>query len=264
MEDQKRSRYGIWRAVLTMFYIFVFFFGLCSTVEAKTTKNIDKQVGKTYARIIERYKDCYDRNRAHVQHNVESGVNYYFCEHMRNYSQWFSKFVYKIKDYNGDGIPELFVGLLGKEGVYMKESNVWIFDAYTFRNGKVQQLSDHIGDRTGSITLCKDGIIEDRFSGGAADYGIYYHRISKKTGKLTFLLKITSESNFELQNRFFYKKEKDKKKTMISDKEYDRLQRKNGQRIRTLFFDGTRKAIREVKRGNFKYKGQKNWNLKTL
>ena len=214
-KTQKHCIFNTKKAFRMLVCMFILLFAFCCKTEAKTTKNIDKQAGKAHAKIIERYKDCYDKNRAHVQHDTEERVNWYFCDHMKYYSKWYAKFVYKIKDYNGDNVPELFVGLLGKDGSYLQDEVV-VFDAYTFRNGKARQIHKHIGDRTGSVTLCKNRVVADRGSGGAADYYIKFQKISKN-GKLATFLEIGSRSQFEYPYFHLYKIQNGKK-TIISKK----------------------------------------------
>lgn len=79
--------------------------------------------------------------------------------------------VYVLHDLNKDGIEEFFIGLKFNYGTPYYE----IYDVYTWKDGRAYQLMRGIGYRNGSCEICKNGVIEDNYSGSAWDWQTLYH-----------------------------------------------------------------------------------------
>lgn len=79
--------------------------------------------------------------------------------------------VYVLHDLNNDGIEEFFIGLKFNYGTPYYE----IYDVYTWKDGRAYQLMRGIGYRNGSCKICKNGVIEDQYSGSACDWQTLYH-----------------------------------------------------------------------------------------
>ena len=124
--------------------------------------SVKKQAGKAYAEILNQYLQVNKevKNNASWEDDDVSypNVNLEYlveCRHEDTIP------VYRIFDYNGDGTPELFIG------VKWDQKAATIYDVYTFHKGKAVQLMEGIGWRNGSCRFRKNGIIEDCFNQGA-------------------------------------------------------------------------------------------------
>lgn len=133
--------------------------------------------GASYADIAERYytvgqymKEVKDVSKA----MVVAGDSYICDEYLSAMIGGLEsepKPVYVLHDLNKDGIEEFFIGLKFNYGTPYYE----IYDVYTWKDGRAYQLMRGIGYRNGSCEICKNGVIEDNYSGSAWDWQTLYH-----------------------------------------------------------------------------------------
>lgn len=133
--------------------------------------------GASYADIAERYytvgqymKEVKDVSKA----MVVAGDSYICDEYLSAMIGGLEsepKPVYVLHDLNKDGIEEFFIGLKFNYGTPYYE----IYDVYTWKDGRAYQLMRGIGYRNGSCEICKNGVIEDHYSGSAWDWQTLYH-----------------------------------------------------------------------------------------
>lgn len=219
----------------------------CMDVEAA---DINKQAGKAYADIIQNYLEVFEsiKNDPDNADWGNSNINPEFGG--ASHYSWNEAAIYRIMDYNSDGIPELFIGL----------DSGTIYDVYTFYNGKAVQLMEDIGYRAGTCILCKNGIIKDMWSGSAFNSGVKFHKLKKN--KLSTVIELEYDS-FSTTKPTIYTKKVNGKTTNINQNQYKRLYKKYDKPIEVTFYKVNSKAIRNIRKGTFTYKNQKKWNLKT-
>ena len=96
--------------------------------------------------------------------------------------------VYVLRDLNNDGIEEFFIGLKFNYDTPYYE----IYDVYTWKDGRAYQLMRGIGYRNGSCEICKNGVIEDNYSGSAWDWQMLYHVLPEGGIELETIDSVTS------------------------------------------------------------------------
>lgn len=212
----------------------------------------DKKVGKVYANIIENYLESYETAKNGSWEQV-AGVNDEFSL-ASSYSD--NKVVYKITDYNHDRKPELFIGLYSRSGYGT------IYDVYTFYKGKAVQLMTDIGYHAGTCQLCKNGIIKNISAGTAFYAKTIFHKLPKGGKKLKNIVALEWKRNYDTDEET-YIKNVNGESIKISKQKYEKLVRKYGRLIKTTFYKVDRKAIENIRKGNFKYKNQTKWKFKT-
>lgn len=130
--------------------------------------------GASYADIAERYftvgqymKEVKDVSKA----MLVAGDSYICDEYLNAIGSPEAEPVYVLHDLNNDGIEEFFMGLKFNYDTPYYE----IYDVYTWKGGRAYQLMRGIGYRNGSCRICKNGVIEDNYSGSAWDGHTLYH-----------------------------------------------------------------------------------------
>lgn len=222
-------------------------------VEAAVSK---KQVGKAYAKIVQRYMEVYNLVKEDpyfdpAEYDGYSKVNPEFIAAANYYEG--NRVMYRIMDFNQDGVPELFVGLKDAK------SYGTIYGAYTFRGGKAAALmANDIGYRAGTCILRKRGIIEDRYSDSAFEGGVTFHKIGKNR-RLTKVVTL----KWDYAGKGVFKKSSKGKTTRISEKKLKQLQKHYGKPKKVIFYRADSRAVERIKEGSFSYSGQKKWNVQT-
>lgn len=221
-------------------------------------------MNKSYAEIIQRYlkvyKDAYNNPNSFEEKNRGDG-NYYFYssgEWHDDINHWFiyetlldatmnpysapKNVYYRIMDFNKDGTPELFIG----QGI--------IYAAYTFSDGKAVYLTGD-GYRGGSCNLNKNGIITDSASSSAFEGRTTFHKISKSKKLIDiYMLGYQQDPDY---STITYTLTKNGKSTKISEKRYSHLLNKFCDPIEVKFYKANKKAIENVKKGKYTYRGQR-------
>lgn len=139
-----------------------------SSVPSSGSTVATDSVWEAYAVIVEGYKDAYEL----VQQSGPEGLNLEFINENYLYASTEDDVVpgFHVEDINGDGTPELFVGLMDPNGYY----EPIIYDFYTYHNGTAQQLMSDLGYRSASCVLCEGGYIQNSYSSSAYEGGIEY------------------------------------------------------------------------------------------
>ena len=238
----KKNKLIVALSVLIMAVMFVFATG--TEVEAASKK---QKTGKAYAKIIKEYQKAYRYAKTGKDY-TKLDINYEFVASGGDGTP-----VYRIMDFNKDGNQELFVGLTSGEE--------WatIYDVYTFHDGKAVQLMQGIGYRSGTCCLRKKGIIESHSSGSAADTHYDFYKIPNKGNALKTVIALV----INLRDKKPYSKIVNGKRTFISKKQHDKLYKKYSKKIKVTFYKVDSKAIKNVKKGKFNYKGQKSYRVTT-
>lgn len=211
--------------------------------------NTNKEAGKAYADIIQNYLTAAELG---ADAEVSDKINPEFLGGL----YYSSGTMYRIMDYNNDGVPELFVGL--KSSGFDSGT---IYDVYTFYKGKAVQLMTDIGYRAGSCILCKNGIIKDIWADGATHSGVKFHKLPKNKNRLKTAIEL--EVLGDGYGEAAYTKIVNGKTTKISEKQYIKLYQKYDRPIKTTFYKADSKAISNIRNGSFTYQNQKNWKIKT-
>lgn len=132
--------------------------------------------GASYADIAERYFTVgqYMKEVKDVSKAMLVAGDSYICDEYLNAigsPEAEPEPVYVLRDLNNDGIEEFFIGLKFNYDTPYYE----IYDVYTWKDGRAYQLMRGIGYRNGSCKICKNGVIEDNYSGSAWDWQTLYH-----------------------------------------------------------------------------------------
>ena len=130
----------------------------------------DSEAWKTaYGNVLWQYYDVWNTEGVSMEmyDDKNSIVNYvvYFGPFSDEANLAFS-----VTDLDGNQVPELVIG-----HTYVSEESEFfnVFDVFTYADGQVVQLF-RAGERSG-LTMCRDGIISENGSGGAAyNYQWYY------------------------------------------------------------------------------------------
>lgn len=130
--------------------------------------------GASYADIAERYYTVgqYMKEVNDISMAMAVAEDSYICdEYLSALGNPEAVSVYALHDLNNDGIEEFFVGLKFDYDTPYYE----IYDVYTWKDGRAYQLMRGIGYRNGSCKICKNGVIEDNYSGSAWEWQTIYH-----------------------------------------------------------------------------------------
>ncbi len=207
--------------VIVLMIIGIALVGFAQPVSAKVNK---KKIGAAYAKVIE---------RSLKEYNNDGG----FDSFARSYSFYngVKKPVYRITDWNGDGIPELFIGIYSTHIINNKySSNLEIYTMYTYKNGKAKLVFEH--QLYGGLGVpCYEhfNLLKGKvFSWQSKpDVSMYSHSYYKFTKKGTLKKIKVKNDNQPLANLRFYVLNK--------------------------------KCISEIKKGKFSYKEQKSYKYTT-
>lgn len=138
--------------------------------------------GDIYINIIDQYADAVNDN---FFHNILSGesndwnsigkdVNINLLSNSRDYSHY--EVYYALKDINGDGIPELFIG--GSGGT----DPLLIYDMFTFNQNRVinpfSESGYEFGNRT-QLNVYKSGVFEVDWSNSGMNNGMDFYKFSE-------------------------------------------------------------------------------------
>ncbi len=228
----------------------VFIFSIIPAGNAHAA-DINQQAGQAYADIVQEYLNTFETVKNNPDYDWEkSPVNTEFI--IASQYDVNQHTIYRIMDYNNDGIPELFIGLSGGT----------IYDVYTFDKGKAVQLMINIGYRAGTCILCKNGIIKDMWSGSAFENGVKFHKLQKNKNKLTTIMELTYDSSSATGDVICTKKVNGRK-AKISTKQYTRLYKKYDKPVSETFYKADSKAVTSIRQGSFTYPDQKKWTRKT-
>lgn len=152
---------------------------------------------------------------------------------------------YRIIDYNGDGMPEMFIGLSSSN-----LGSVSIYDAYTFYRGKAVRLVGDIGNHAGTFVLCKNGIMKNVASSGVFRSDTKFQKLSPNKRKLTTALRLTESTDYD-SHITTYTKKVHGKKVNISREQFVRLYKKYDKPVRVTFYKADSKAVSYIKKGVF-------------
>lgn len=149
-----------------------------SNTQAETEKPADNSVWNAYATIVESYAYAYDL----VQQSGPEGLNLEIVNEQYLIDSTNADLTpgFHVQDINGDGTPELFVGLRDRRG-----ADPVIYDLYTYQNGQAYQLMANLGYRSGTCILCNEGYIKDSYSSSAFEGGVRFWYLEPNATELS-------------------------------------------------------------------------------
>ena len=244
-------------ATLTTIIIVTFMLGICNSITAYASTKDDAI--KAYAKIMNNYLSAYNEKKEGnneydcIEHDI-NGEFYIAANYNRSIKSLNNRPVYRIVDYNKDGIPEMFIGLANEE-----HKDIIIYEFYTYKNNKPVRLMENLGYRSGTCILCKNGIIMDMTSGSAYLNGVTFHKMPKNNTSLKTVVQL--DCDWEIPE---IKKISNGKIAYISKKEYNKIFKKYSKPIKYKFYELTSKAINKAREAKTHYTNQKIYNLKCL
>ena len=240
--------------LLSLFAAAVMLIIPCRTIHAAQSTN--KQAGKVYAKIIERYMEAQRALQNHYEYSDiekesdnrmaagyvnELGDFNLISEFM--YEMKEDTLLYRIMDFNKDGTPELFIA----------DPNGKIHAAFTFGKGNAIYLfsSFHLHE----CVLNKNGIIERHVEGGSQGNIWFDKLLPNKTLKRIMDLWAYQEENPH------YMYNKNGTDIEITKKKYKKFSKKYHNPLKLKFYQADAKATKNIKKGKFSYKNQKSWTF---
>ena len=127
---------------------------------------------------------------------------------------------FQLYDLNSDGTPELFIGLNYED----PQADLFVYDVFTYSDGKRIRLMENIGYRAGTCILCVGGVIRDASSGGAAHSMEDYYLLPARGTELELIESISlhGDDNDYNQIRYYHDNEGDSANE-ISEEEYQAI-----------------------------------------
>ena len=125
MKTKKKMCQTIHHAVLTVVFMASFMLVTCNSITTYASTKDDAI--KAYSKIMDNYLKAYkEAKKGNYEYDCyEDDINGEFFLAV-NYSES-NRPVYRIVDYNKDGIPEMFIGLAN-------DGRIEIYEFYTYKN----------------------------------------------------------------------------------------------------------------------------------
>lgn len=244
------------KKLLTAILALILMFSVIPGGNIEAASSINKQAGKVYADILERYIEVYKAKQNNYEYysiskSSDDDLAVGYASEIGDFnivSEFMMEaqtggLIYRIMDWNKDGTPELFIA--NPKGK--------IYAAFTYNQGNAVYLMSSF--QTTNCVLCKDGIIGRWVEGGAGG-NVWIDKISKNK------LKHVVELGSYYEGKMFYTQTKNGKTTNISETKYTKLSKKYCKPLKVKFYKADNKAVKNIRNGKFAYSNQKSWKIK--
>lgn len=157
---------------------------------------------------------------------------------------------FQLYDLNSDGTPELFIGLNYED----PQADLFVYDVFTYSEGKRIRLMENIGYRAGTCILCEGGVIRDASSGGAAHSMEDFYLLPAHGTELELIESISlhGDENDYNQIRYYHDNEGNPANE-ISEEEYQAIQDKYVEIKGLKSYQATVDNIQRLQRGELEW-----------
>lgn len=215
------------------------------SITSETEGTFRQQMYQDYAELLEKYQNAYEQvKNSGVPEEIPEDMNLEFYLAVSYQEADFSGF--QLYDLNADGVPELFIGMHSGEGA----SDLFIYDVYTWKDGRSVRLMDDIGYRAGTCIICEGGIIKDVSSSSAVDSMEDYHRLPEHGTELEVVESISMHGNIETGELVYYHDRDGNEENIISEEMYYEISNSYHEITGLLSYESTPENIEALRTGS--------------
>lgn len=233
-----------------------------SQAETETTEESEQETAGVSAGEIEMYRsyaDILQTYQTQVEQTINNGsidavseeINVEFIMGISTAQDKKTAYAgFQLYDLNSDGTPELFIGLNYED----PQADLFVYDVFTYSDGKRIRLMENIGYRAGTCILCEGGVIRDASSGGAAHSMEDYYLLPAQGKELELIESISlhGDENDYNQIRYYHDNEGNPANE-ISEEEYQAIRDKYVEMKGLKSYQATVNNIQMLQRGELEW-----------
>ncbi|MEY8427792.1 hypothetical protein AALA00_08785 [Lachnospiraceae bacterium 46-15] len=206
---------------------------------------LNQQMYGDYAELVEKYQNAYEQvKNSGVPEEIPEDMSLEFYLAVSYQEAAFSGF--QLYDLNEDGVPELFIGMHSGGDA----SDLFIYDVYTWKDGRSVRLMDDIGYRAGTCIICEGGVIKDLSSSSAVDSMEDYHQLPEYGTELELVESISIHGNIETGEIYYYHDRDGNEENKISEEMYNEISDSYHEIEGILSYESTSENIEALRTGS--------------